>query len=153
MKRSTLLFFIGFGVPGLHVLPHLQAVVPPPDGGYRGNNTATGVRAIFSNTNGLANTDYGNFALFKNTIASFNTAIGHDALTHNTTGIFNIAIGSHSGANLVTKRHPDGKGFVMRTDERLTAFLELKSVISGSLLISCNGAVGCGDISHRDWLS
>ena len=43
--------------------------------------------------------------------------------------------------------------FIVQADEKLTAFLELESVISGSLLASCNGVVGCGDASRRDWFS
>jgi hypothetical protein len=35
----------------------------------------------------------------------------------------------------------DGKRFVVCADEKLPAFLELESVISGSLLTSCNGSV------------
>jgi hypothetical protein len=47
----------------------------------------------------------------------------------------------------------DGKRFVVHADETLTAFMELEAAISGSLLTRCNGAVGCGDASHRDWFS
>jgi hypothetical protein len=43
--------------------------------------------------------------------------------------------------------------FIVHADEKLTAFLELESVISCSLIASCNGVVGCGDASHRDWFS
>jgi hypothetical protein len=35
----------------------------------------------------------------------------------------------------------NGKHLPVRADEKLTAFLELESVISGSLLTSCNGSV------------
>jgi hypothetical protein len=35
----------------------------------------------------------------------------------------------------------DGKRFVVHADKQLTAFLELESVISGSLLTSCHGSV------------
>ena len=34
----------------------------------------------------------------------------------------------------------DGKRFVVHADEKLTAFLELESVISGSFHTSCNGS-------------
>jgi hypothetical protein len=46
----------------------------------------------------------------------------------------------------------DGKRFPVHADEKLTAFLELESVISGSLLTSCNGTMGC-DASHHAWFS
>src|SRR5262245_32749472 len=35
-------------------LPKVQAVVPPPDGGYPGFNTAEGQKALFSLTSGTA---------------------------------------------------------------------------------------------------
>jgi hypothetical protein len=35
----------------------------------------------------------------------------------------------------------DGRRFVLHADEKLTAFLELESVISGLILTSCNGSV------------
>jgi hypothetical protein len=80
MKRSTLLFFIGFGILGLHVLPHLQAVVPPPDGGYPGNNTAEGTDALLSLITGTDNTAMGFQALANNTDGDNNTAAGVRAL-------------------------------------------------------------------------
>jgi hypothetical protein len=61
------------------------------------------------------------------------------------------AIDSKRRTIWIAGAHRDnGKRFVVRADERLSAFLELESVISGSLLTSCNGAVGCGDASHRN---
>jgi hypothetical protein len=61
------------------------------------------------------------------------------------------AIDSKRRTIWIAGAHRDnGKRFVVRADERLSAFLELESVISGSLLTGCNGAVGCGDASHRN---
>ena len=37
-------------------LPSSQAVMPPPDGGYPGFNTAEGQNALFSLATGVANT-------------------------------------------------------------------------------------------------
>ena len=45
------------------LLPNAQAVVPPPDGGYPGFNTAEGQNALFSLTTGAANTAVGWFSL------------------------------------------------------------------------------------------
>jgi hypothetical protein len=61
-----------------------QAVVPPPDGGYPGFNTAEGQNALFSLTTGSANTAVGWFSLFSDTEGSFNTATGAGALLFNT---------------------------------------------------------------------
>ena len=61
-----------------------QAVLPPPDGGYPGFNTAEGQNALFSLTMGSANTAIGWFSLWGNAEGSFNTATGAGALLFNT---------------------------------------------------------------------
>ena len=70
-----------------------QAVVPAPDGGYVGNNTAEGTSALFSLTTGIDNTALGFQALSHNTIGNFNTAEGFRALFTNTRGTQNTATG------------------------------------------------------------
>ena len=93
------------------LLPNAQAVVPPPDGGYPGNNTAEGQNALLSLTAGVNNTAVGWFSLKSNTDgqlntavgagtlfstvhASRNTAIGGAALFSDTDGSFNTAVGA-----------------------------------------------------------
>jgi hypothetical protein len=95
----------------LGFFPTAQAVVPAPDGGYAGKNTAEGENALLSlnvntgtdntavgwsslksNVQGDFNTAIGSGALFNNT-AHRNTAIGGAAMFSNTTGTFNTAIG------------------------------------------------------------
>src|SRR4029453_8732539 len=66
--------------------PATQAVLPPPDGGYPGNNTAEGDDALFSLTTGTENTALGFGALYSNTTGDSNTATGSLALFSNTTG-------------------------------------------------------------------
>jgi hypothetical protein len=63
--------------------PIAQAVVPPPDGGYPGFNTAEGQNALFSLTTGAANTAVGWFSLWGNATGEFNTATGAGALLFN----------------------------------------------------------------------
>jgi Chaperone of endosialidase len=64
--------------------PKAQAVVPPPDGGYPGFNTAEGQNALMNLTTGAANTAVGWFSLFGTSSGSFNTAVGAGALDLNT---------------------------------------------------------------------
>jgi len=80
--------------------PKAQAVVPPPDGGYPGFNTAEGQNALFSLTTGSANTAVGWYSLSSNTDGSFNTAVGAGALVLNVgdqaagEGVENTAVGT-----------------------------------------------------------
>ena len=74
--------------------PKVLAVVPAPDGGYPGANTAEGDNALLTLTTGSSNTAIGFDALVSNTTADFNTAIGLAALGSNTTGDFNTAEGA-----------------------------------------------------------
>jgi hypothetical protein len=69
---------------GLLPTPKSFGVVPPPDGGYPGGNTAEGQSALFSLTSGTFNTAVGFLSLRSNTEGNFNTAIGAGALLANT---------------------------------------------------------------------
>jgi hypothetical protein len=73
--------------------PGVQAVSPPPDGGYPGGNTAEGTGALFSLTAGVWNTALGYQALYHDTTGHSNTATGLRALFSNTTGDANTANG------------------------------------------------------------
>jgi len=83
MKTSTRFFEIIFAFLCLVLLPPVQAVVPAPDGGYTGFNTAEGQNALFSLTTGLGNTAAGWYSLFSNADGSFNTALGAGTLLFN----------------------------------------------------------------------
>ena len=73
--------------------PIVQAVVPPPDGGYPGGNTAEGQNALLSLTTGGFNTALGFLSLRSDTDGSFNTAVGAGTLLMNT-GENNTAVGA-----------------------------------------------------------
>jgi len=77
------------------LLSRAQAVSPPPDGDYRGGNTAEGFNALFnlSPQDGAFNTAIGFYALFANMTGSFNTAVGAGALDLNTSHN-NTAVGA-----------------------------------------------------------
>ena len=76
MKLQNLIHIL-IGIVCIGLLPGVRAVVPVPDGGYPGANTAEGTNALLNLTCGINN-----------------TAVGKDALLHNTTGGFNVGIGS-----------------------------------------------------------
>ena len=81
--------------------PMAQAVSPPPDGGYPGQNTAEGDNALFSlsPTDGGFNTAVGWWSLKSNVTGSFNTGVGAGTLWANTSHN-NTAVGE--GALLFT---------------------------------------------------
>jgi hypothetical protein len=86
----------------VELLPKVQAVSPPPDGGYADGNTAEGTDALFSLTIGTANTAIGFQALFSNTFGGSNMATGYLALSQNTTGSSNTANGTRALRNNTT---------------------------------------------------
>ena len=69
-----------------------KAVVPPPDGGYPGANTAEGQNALLNLTTGGFNTAVGWLSLHSETTGSFNTAVGAATLFRNNANE-NTAIG------------------------------------------------------------
>ena len=73
--------------------PKMEAVNPPPDGGYPNFTTAEGQNALFSLTTGQGNTAVGWFSLKSLTAANFNTGVGAGTLALNT-GDNNTAMGA-----------------------------------------------------------
>jgi trimeric autotransporter adhesin len=100
MKIPIRFFENIFALLCLALLSTAQAVIPPPDGGYPGFNTAEGDKALFSLTTGTGNTAVGWFSLFSNTDGSFNTGVGAGTLLFNVgnqsvgEGISNTGIGT-----------------------------------------------------------
>jgi len=97
----------------------VEAVSPPPDGGYPSKNTAEGQDALLSLTSGTANTAIGNVALKANTTGDRNTGNGALALFFNQTGSENTATGyaalfynkgSSNTANGVAALHNNSSG-------------------------------------------
>jgi len=93
--------------------PQMQALSPPPDGGYPNGNTAEGDSALSGLTGGFYNSAFGFLSLLSNADASFNTgvgagvlllntanentAVGAGALLSNTVGTSNTAVGAFAG--------------------------------------------------------
>jgi Chaperone of endosialidase len=99
MRSSALILLL---LAYIGVASKVEAVSPPPDGGYPGGNTAEGQAALFSLTTGSGNTAIGFKALLRNTTGFSNTANGNAALISNTTGEGNTAIGSAALGNNTT---------------------------------------------------
>jgi Chaperone of endosialidase len=93
LRTAILPFLIAFMLSCFGLSAKILAVVPAPDGGYPGNNTAEGTNALFSLTSGIDNTALGFEALFRNTTGDFNTAEGFGALFSNSSGSQNTATG------------------------------------------------------------
>jgi Chaperone of endosialidase len=92
-RTAILPFLVAFMLSCFGLSAKILAVVPAPDGGYPGNNTAEGTNALFSLTSGIDNTALGFEALFRNTTGDFNTAEGFGALFSNSSGTQNTATG------------------------------------------------------------
>jgi len=71
---------VTLAVIGFALLPDAHGVVPPPDGGYPGFNTAEGDSALLNLGSGVANTAVGWFSLKSDIDGSFNTAVGAGTL-------------------------------------------------------------------------
>jgi trimeric autotransporter adhesin len=103
-------FLVALLLAFLGVTSLAKAIVPAPDGGYPGGNTAEGQKALFNLTSGSFNTAVGYLSLTSNAggnlntgcgagtllanTADENTAVGAAALLSNTDGIQNTANGT-----------------------------------------------------------
>ena len=108
--------------------PKAFGVVPAPDGGYPGLNTAEGQNALLHLGTGTGNTALGWFSLDSVTTGSFNTGVGAGtlvlntgdqntatgaaALLLNTTGSFNTANGTRALLSNTTGTQNTATGFV-----------------------------------------
>src|SRR6266576_3962435 len=93
LRTAILPFLIAFMLSCFGLSAKILAVVPSPDGGYPGENTAEGTNALFSLTSGIDNTAIGFDALFADTTGMENTAVGVAALSSNKSGNLNTAVG------------------------------------------------------------
>jgi hypothetical protein len=102
---------IALGLACFALSPAARAVLPPPDGGYPGGNTAEGNDALLSLSRGKYNTAVGFQALSGITIGDYNTAIGFQALINNSTGKNNTAVGSQALYSNRVSQHNTAIGF------------------------------------------
>ncbi len=101
MKTRIPPVLITFVLVCFALLPKAQAVVPPPDGGYPGGNTAEGQDALLHLTTGVQNTAVGFRSLKTDTNGSYNTAIGSGTLIANSAD-GNTATGTFALLNNIT---------------------------------------------------
>src|SRR5436190_8300252 len=115
-KPTILPLLIAGALACFGLLSKAEAVVPAPDGGYPGFNTAEGQKALFGLTTGVANTAVGWYSLFSNTDGSYNTGVGAGTLLFNvgdqTTGdgTQNTAIGTAALLSNTTGRQNTATG-------------------------------------------
>jgi len=115
LKTTTPLFLIVLLLACFAPLKRGQAVVPPPDGGYPGANTAEGDNALLNLTSGTFNTAVGFASLGSNIGGDLNTAIGAAALGFNTADR-NPAIGAAALYSNTTGSFNTATGFLALTN-------------------------------------
>ena len=107
MKLQNLIHIL-MAIVCIALSPQMQALSPPPDGGYPNGNTAEGDSALAGLTSGFYNSGVGFLSVLSNGAASFNTGVGAGALLSNTanentaTGagaLFSNTTGSSNTAN------------------------------------------------------
>ena len=97
--------------------PNAFGVVPPPDGGYPGANTAEGTGALLSlGPNGFNNTAIGFMSLRNNTQGDANTAVGSGALFSNRGEGQNTATGAGALFNNIGANNTANGAFALYTN-------------------------------------
>jgi hypothetical protein len=127
-----------------------QAVSPPPDGGYPGNNTAEGTNALLNLTSGANNTAVGTNALLHDTSGGYNVGVGSQALALNSTGNFNMAIGTQALYNNTASANM-AVGFRVLFNN--TTGSDLTGIGTGALFMNTTGnentAIGSGALNSN----
>jgi hypothetical protein len=164
--------FVLFVLASFALLPKVQAVVPAPDGGYPGGNTAEGQAALLSLTTGAYNTAVGWYSLGSDMAGQFNTAVGAaalflnigdptsgvginntatgaGALLSNTTGDFNTADGAFALADNTTGSGNTAIGeeaLLRNTDGAVNVAIGANGVLSNNTMGNVNTAIGTGTL-------
>jgi len=109
MKTAMPQFLTAVVIVCLASVQNTQAVVPPPDGGYPGGNTAEGQDALLHLTTGVQNTAVGFLSLKTDTTGSYNTAFGSGTLRANRSDL-NTATGTFALLNNTGGRQNTANG-------------------------------------------
>ncbi len=174
MNIITKFIYFGFAVLALACFtlsPTARAVVPAPDGGYPGFNTAEGTSALQNLTTGVGNTVAGWHSLFANSAGNLNTAIGAGtllsstgdnntaigalALLNNTTGSRNVALGVGAGSAVTTANNviaigAPGANFPDESCYIGNIFAQIVNAGSGTaVVVDATGKLGTAISSRR----
>ena len=93
LKKITPVFVLALLLACFGLTPNAFGIVPAPDGGYPGGNTAEGTNALHNWTSGQSNTAVGLNSLYANTVGRRNTGLGVQTLRFNVAGASNTAVG------------------------------------------------------------
>ena len=121
----------------------INALHSNTDGSF---NTANGAFALTNNTDGFYNTANGAFALSNNTHGSDNTAHGYQALGFNTTGHNNIALGFNAGFNLNTGNNNIDIGNVGSAGESDTIRIGTEGTQTNTFIAGIDGVTVAGGV-------
>jgi hypothetical protein len=144
--------FTSFALACFALSPTVRAVVPAPDGGYPGGNTAEGQNALLSLSSGRYNTAVGFVSLGSNTTGGFNTAIGAAPLLFNT-GDNNTANGALALLSNTTGGSNTANGaFALfsntdGTGHTAVGYNALATATAGPSAFAANTAVGANALS------
>jgi len=118
--------------------PQMQALSPPPDGGYPGGTTAEGADVLASLTSGIYNSGFGIFSLLSNTTGDFNTGLGAGTLLVNSTASEGTAVGAGTLLSNTTGAHNTGCGTFALFTNTTGEFND--AIGANSLLFNTDGA-------------
>ncbi len=140
--------FVCFGLS-----PAVRAVVPAPDGGYPGFNTAEGTNALFSLTSGVGNNAIGFQALLHNTTGIHNTADGFAAMSRTTTGQHNTATGDEAlGSNTTGSFNTADGGHALENNTgtgNTANVFNRTSAVGAAVFVNSSGKLGTITSSRR----
>jgi Chaperone of endosialidase len=109
-----------------------------------GNNTASGVDALYNNSTGASNTADGTYALDSNSSGSNNTASGFNALVNNTTGGNNIGLGYKAASNIVAGNNNIDIGNTGTSSDTNTVRIGIQSTQTRTFIAGVSGILSGG---------
>jgi trimeric autotransporter adhesin len=133
------------------LVQNAQAVNPPPDGDYPGENTAEGTRALFNLASGEFNTGVGWLALYSNNNGWYNTAVGAGALFANRGTQYNTAVGAGALFNNIGDNNTANGAFALYTNNLGSGNIAIGSnTLYSNTTGSVNLAIGYGALFNNN---